>query len=379
MNLVLRIDNNIIAIIVSILFLKNISNCLDKQETKNRVFVSVFALNAVELVIETFSCIINRQPYMWLMPISTIFHVVLYVLGPIITYAWYVFSRLWIDKDAEYKWKDNIILLIPIIINTCLAIVSPIVKLEFYVDKYNVYQRGALFFIPVIISFFYLFYSFIMIYVNRHKLNSIEFFPLLLFGVFPSIASLIQALVYGVLLMWSSIAYSLIILYLYLQQKMMHIDYLTGAWTRDKLYKHLNNRIRQKKSKNFSIVFIDLNDFKYINDKFGHCEGDRALTDVVSIIKSILRSEDSVTRYGGDEFVLFLNVDNQQEVESIVGRISNSVAEYNKYSNAEYLLSFSCGYELYDFNKSMTVEEYINHVDQLMYWNKNNLKANITI
>ena len=213
-----------------------------------------------------------------------------------------------------------------------------------------------------------------MIYTNRNKLSRIEFLPLLLFGVFPALASLIQLIFYGLLLMWSSIVFSLIILYLYLQQQMMHIDYLTGAWTREKFYNYLNNRIEQKKPKNFSIVFIDLNDFKKINDIFGHNEGDRALIKVVFIIESILRNEDSITRYGGDEFVLFLNVDRQREVEEIITRISNALADYNKRSNEPYELNFSCGYELYNFDKHMTAEEYINHVDKLMYWNKSSKK-----
>jgi diguanylate cyclase (GGDEF)-like protein len=175
--------------------------------------------------------------------------------------------------------------------------------------------------------------------------------------------------------MWSSISFALIILYLYLQQQMMHIDYLTGAWTREKFYSYLNNRIKQKKSKNFSIVFIDLNDFKQINDIFGHNEGDKALINLVLIIKAILKKEDFITRYGGDEFVLFLNVDSKEEVEKIITKISDAIANYNKCSNVLYDLNFSCGYEVYNFDEHMTADEYINHVDKLMYRDKSNKKS----
>jgi diguanylate cyclase (GGDEF) domain len=374
LNLALRIDNNIVAIIVSIIFLKNISNCLDKKEIKNKAFVAIFTLNTIQLIGETLTCIINTQPYTWLIPITNLLHILLFILGPLITYKWYVFANLWVNKSTDYKWQNNILLLIPIIINTFLALLSPFLKLVFYINKYNVYERGTLFFIPVVISYFYLFCGFIVIYTNKDKLNRIEFLPLLLFGVFPALAGLIQSIFYGLLLMWSSIAFSLIILYLYLQQQMMHIDYLTGAWTREKFCNYLNNRIEQKKPKNFSIVFIDLNDFKEINDTFGHNEGDRALIDLVFIIKSILRNEDSITRYGGDEFVLFLNVDSHQEVEEIIMKVSDALADYNKCSNVLYQLNFSYGYELYNFDKNMTADEYINQVDKLMYRNKNSKK-----
>ncbi|NMM61819.1 diguanylate cyclase [Clostridium sp. P21] len=371
MNLFLRIDNNIIAIVVSIIFLKNITNSLDKKETKNRVFVAIFTLNTIQLIDETLTCIINRQPYTWLIPISAILHVFLYTLAPIITYMWYVFANLWINKKTNYKWKNNIFLLLPVIINTFLAILSPILKLEFYIDNSNIYQRGFLFFVPSVMSYFYLFCGFIIIYTNKNKLTKIEFLPLLLFGVFPSIASLIQIMFYGPLLMWSSIAFSLIILYLYIQQQMIHIDHLTGAWTREKFYNYLNYRIKQKKPKNFSIAFIDLNDFKKINDTFGHNEGDHALINVVLIIKDILKKDDFITRYGGDEFVLFLNVDSKQEVEELITKIYDALANYNNNSNVDYELNLSCGYELYDFSKPMTADEYIDYVDKLMYRDKN--------
>lgn len=374
MTLVLRIDNNIVAIIVSIIFLKNISNSLDKKEIKNKAFVAIFILNTIELITETLTCIINRQPYEWLIPITNVLHILLFILGPLITYGWYVFANLWVNKSIEYRWEKDIFLLIPIIINTFIVILSPFLKLIFYINQYNVYERGPLFFIPVIISYFYLCCGFIMVYANKNKLNRIEFLPLFLFGVFPALGGLVQSMFYGLLLMWSSIAFSLIILYLYIQQQMMHMDYLTGAWTREKFYNYLNNRIQQKKHKNFSIVFIDLNDFKEINDTFGHNEGDRALINFVSIIKSVLRNEESITRYGGDEFVLFLDVDSQQEVEVIIKKISDAIADYNKRSNVLCKLDFSCGYELYNFDKHMTADQYINHVDKLMYRDKNKKK-----
>ena len=374
MNLALRIDNNIVAIIVSIIFLINISSHLDKKERKNKAFVAIFMLNTFQLIIETLTCIINKKPYSWLIPITNLLHVFLFALAPIVTYKWYVFANLWIRKDVEYKWKNNILLLIPLLINTFFVVSSPFLKLTFYINGNNVYQRGILFFVPGFISYFYLLCGFVLIYLNRKKISRIEFLTLLLFGVFAAVAGFIQILFYGFLLMWSSIAFSLIMLYLYLQKQMMNIDYLTGAWTRENFTNYLTHRIGQEKVKSFAIVFIDLDDFKKINDTFGHAEGDRALVNLVNSINSILKKEDSVTRYGGDEFVLFLNVATKQEVDTILMRVSDALLEYNKFSNLSYELSFSYGYELYNFEKEMTADEYIKHVDKLMYHNKNNKK-----
>lgn len=374
MNLLLRIDNNVVAIVVSVIFLMNILRRLDQKDRKNRVFTIMFILNTLELVIETVTCIINRQPYMWIIPVTTILHMILYILAPIITYIWYVFADVWINEEKEHKWQNNILSKLPIIINTILVLINPFLKLLFYISEHNVYQRGIAYFIPVSISYFYLLYSLIFIYINREKVNKVDFLPLMLFGLFPAICGLIQSLFYGFLLIWSSIAFSMIILYIYLQNQMMQTDRLTGAWTCEKLYTHLKNRIERNKVKNFSIVFIDLDDFKKINDAFGHNEGDKALIAIVKIIKSILSNGNFIARYGGDEFILFLNVENKQNVEAIMKRINNAFNNYNNSSNNLYKLNYSYGYDLYDFHRHMTADEYINHVDQLMYQTKKNKK-----
>lgn len=367
MNLALRIDNNIIAVVASIIFLKNILDRLDKTERKNKIFISIFILNTIELIVETLTCIINKQPYTWLIPITILLHIILFILAPLVTYRWYTFAKLWVTKDTSY----SILIFSPIILNTSLVLLTPFFKFDFYISNYNVYQRGPLFFTPFVISYFYLLCGFITIYRNKKALNRMEFLPLILFGIFPTAASLIQFAVYGPLLMWSSISFSLIILYLYLQQQMLHIDYLTGAWTRKKLYSYLNSRINQKKSKNFSIVLIDMDDFKKINDTFGHNEGDKALITLVNTTKNIIGNKNSITRYGGDEFILLLNVYTKQEVETIIKKISDALTEYIKHSNLPYNLNFSYGYDFYDFNKYYDISEYIDHVDKLMYKYKN--------
>lgn len=287
-----------------------------------------------------------------------------------------MFTDAWVNEDKEFKLKNHVLIVSPIIVNTLLVLINPFLKLLFYVTENNVYQRGSLFFIPVSISYFYLIYSFIFIYANRKKVNKVEFLPLLLFGVFPAIAGAIQSMFYGFLLMWSSIAFSMIIVYIHFQSQMMQMDYLTKSWTREKLYTYLKNRIKQNKFKNFSIVFIDLDNFKKINDTFGHSEGDKLLIDVVQIINSILCNGDFIARYGGDEFVLFLNVESEHDVEAIMKRISAAVNDYNNILKNSYKLKYSYGYELYNFDIHMTASEYINHVDKLMYKAKNNNKGN---
>lgn len=375
MNLVLRIDNNIVAIFVSLIFIINMSLRLDKNDKKNIVFFNMFILTTIELFIETMTCIVNKQPYMWLIPITNILHLLLFILGPIVTFMCTVFVKVWVNE--EYNWKSSPIMLLPLIVNILSVLSSPFLKLVFYITENNLYQRGPLFFITIITAYFYLIYCFMYIYFNKNKINRAEFLPLLLFGVFPAVGGLIQSLFYGVLLIWSSIAFALIILYIYLQQQMMHIDFLTGAWTREKLYIYLKKLVTQNKIRKFAIVFIDLDDFKEINDSFGHNEGDKVLKTIVDVIKGILGKGNYIARYGGDEFILIINAENNEEVEAVLNKMNAALENYNNLSKCPYKIKYSYGYKCYDDELKMPVGEYINYVDELMYKAKHNKKFDV--
>lgn len=377
MNFLQRIDNNIIAIITSFVFLINISMKLDKNVKSNKTFFNLFMLNTFQLIAETLTCVIDKCSYSWLIPMAAILHALLFIAGPMISYLWYKFTYLWVNENNGYKIrKSNKFIMIPVIINALVVLISQFFGLVFYITQSNVYKRGVLFFIPISTSYFYLIYSFIFIIASKEKISEVDFHPLLLFGIFPAIGGLIQSLFYGMLLMWSSIAFSLIITYVYLQQEMAQTDYLTGAWTREKLHGYLNRKIRHNKGRNFSIVFLDLDNFKKINDTFGHNEGDRALKSVVQIVGKVLRKGDSITRYGGDEFVIFLNIGNKNDVQAVMKRISSAFEDYYNNSEKPYKLEFSYGYETYDVDNHMSARQYINYVDKLMYKSKSSKKLN---
>ena len=115
---------------------------------------------------------------------------------------------------------------------------------------------------------------------------------------------------------------------------------------------------------------IDLNNFKCINDNFGHDMGDVALQISAKILNSCVRSNDFIARYGGDEFYIVLETYNINDLEIIVDRIKTAVEVFNESSNQPYGLGFSMGYAVYDYNTHMTVEEFQKYIDVLMYGNK---------
>lgn len=153
-------------------------------------------------------------------------------------------------------------------------------------------------------------------------------------------------------------------------EKIAAIDELTGVYTRRKGTGLSNAALIKAENQPVTLCFIDMDNLKQVNDKYGHDEGDFLIKSCVNSIKMHIRDGDVFFRYGGDEFVvLFLNstVENAQKVMS---RIQLYLEEVNQ--NRDSSIAFSYGLACNDQKKSL--EELIREADKDMYANKQNKK-----
>lgn len=110
--------------------------------------------------------------------------------------------------------------------------------------------------------------------------------------------------------------------------RLAHFDELTGLPNRAQLAEYINKAIHHARRKNscFSIMFLDLDHFKNVNDSLGHQVGDRLLIRLGELLRFNLRSEDIVTRFGGDEFILLLNDTDANAATHMAQKILASIA-----------------------------------------------------
>ena len=127
----------------------------------------------------------------------------------------------------------------------------------------------------------------------------------------------------------------------------------------------LNLCVRQKSS--VSLVFMDLDKFKPINDTFGHAEGDRALTVFAQQMKAACRDSDIFARLGGDEFSMLLINVSKEHAENVVSRLRESVEIYNQVAKRGYDISFSHGIVEFNPEKHRTIDAMLADGDSLMY------------
>jgi len=156
--------------------------------------------------------------------------------------------------------------------------------------------------------------------------------------------------------------------------KLAHYDSLTGVVSRHLLIDRLNLAISGFNPDQLlsAVAFIDLDNFKPINDSYGHEAGDLVLKEVASRISMVLNSQDTVARVGGDEFALILNkVNTQEEAEIILKRVLIILSAPFDVNNEQYLrISASIGAVFIDQN-AVDPETLLRRADQSMYLAKN--------
>jgi diguanylate cyclase (GGDEF)-like protein len=155
-------------------------------------------------------------------------------------------------------------------------------------------------------------------------------------------------------------------------KELARIDSLTGCYSRRYGLELLDRQIKlSHRSKSpLLLTFLDVDDFKTINDTFGHDEGDKVLKESVELFKLTLREIDIICRMGGDEFLLIFPDSSLKEVSLIRGRLQKNLSQLNKKIKKDYQIKFSMGFSEYLPDKPKSLDELIHIADQRMYEEK---------
>ncbi len=156
-------------------------------------------------------------------------------------------------------------------------------------------------------------------------------------------------------------------------RELANTDEVTGLFNQRKLAADLEETIKEhaEEKKEFSVMFIDIDHFKVVNDKYGHLIGSQMLIEIGKVLRKLLRDTDYIYRFGGDEFVVLMTDVSEDIVHKVALRILNSVKEMDfKIENGDiHKLSLSIGIAEYPKN-AKTAKELIAFADEMMYESK---------
>lgn len=147
-------------------------------------------------------------------------------------------------------------------------------------------------------------------------------------------------------------------------------DPLTMLPNRAKLKLQLESRFEHSSTSPFALMFLDLDNFKNINDTMGHKVGDTILIEVSTRLKESVGKYDFCARFGGDEFVILLQDSDTMSVDAIAERLIHAFKEPFRINEIDFFLSSSIGIVLYPYDAA-NVEDLIKHADTAMYEAKN--------
>lgn len=152
-------------------------------------------------------------------------------------------------------------------------------------------------------------------------------------------------------------------------QVMAHYDVLTKLPNRILLIDRFSQAVahNERNETILAVCFLDLDNFKPINDRYGHNVGDNLLIDVASRIKDIIRDEDTVSRQGGDEFILLLgDIKSIYECETSLERLIHLLNKPYQINGHEITITASVGYTFYPLDDG-DLDTLVRHADHAMY------------
>jgi diguanylate cyclase (GGDEF)-like protein len=238
----------------------------------------------------------------------------------------------------------------------------------FSVSPENFFVRERLFFIRIIISYFplpVLLFEFLFFIKQFNKIR--VYLALIFFGL-TAAGSTLDIILDSGSLIWPCLSAALLYTYFFIIKADSKIDSLTGIGNRYAFNEFISGLARQTLKQSYSIVMIDMDHFKEINDTLGHLEGDNALRDMAAIIKASIRSNDFAARYGGDEFILAAKAD--FDINRILDRLKASIDNQNSKGGRPYKIEISYGVDVFTTHGDQSIGEFMAHVDSLMYKNK---------
>lgn len=316
---------------------------------------------------ETLSFIIDARP-------GFIFHILQYISNTIssassgiIGYCWCLFVEYHIHRNFKRIKKKSRILAVPLIIATILIFINLLgTGIIFDISKENVYTRGPMNFILYIFVFVYYIESIYTVQKAKNDSILVEFFPIYFFIIPCMIGTMIQGFFFGISTIWLCVAIAFILVYIEIQISISFIDDLSGLYNR-KYMNHYLNKLQNNKTKHVYGFLLDVNDFKVINDTYGHLSGDRAIIHIGKILQNTVGNGCVAIRMGGDEFVIFAILKSNEEALALKKHIEQNVRQFNIHSKEPFHLSFSIGIAKYSGN----IDTFLSAMDDSMYEAKN--------
>ena len=328
-------------------------------------------LTMLECIFDTLVFWIDGQNFLGARAINYAGNIIYYILKVGIVYFWPLFIEYKISSSYKKVKKLATIFAIPLLACSLLVLTTPLHGIIFTVNENNIYTRTENYFIiPNLMIVLYVLFGAVKVYMNRKKEEKYLVIPAIFFIVPVLLGIIVQVFSYGISLTFIGIAIGLTGVYLSTQNESAYKDPLCGVYNRKYYIDYVRSFCNSRKKDDFLVgILIDMDNFKQINDKYGHYAGDKALQLFGSVLRKQIGDIGFAVRYGGDEFIL-VSKQSEAVVNTVVANIVKEIEEINATGKNEFQLSFSYG--MATLNSESNMNEFLKTMDAHMYEMKRN-------
>jgi len=299
-----------------------------------------------------------------------------YVFMLLIPYFWALFVETSLSTDLMAARRRLIIAAVPVVL--LIAFIPFNVRLGwvFTIDAENVYHREWGFIVYTAVTYGILIYASIRSLIKARDSSWVEdrkhCYTMAFFMVLPSVGGVIQAFFYGLSLNWILASVSILLVYIEAQNRQISTDPLTGLNNRRELSKFLLRETREAPREGvLAVLMMDVDNFKQVNDTYGHFYGDGVLLTVAKTLKSSCKNTDAfLGRYGGDEFCVVYPSADSSAVDRLIETIRSGLKSWNEGHPNECPISLSIGSAAFDPEQDACADSLISRADRVMYEEK---------
>ena len=275
-----------------------------------------------------------------------------------------LFLYYFVSKKELTKKKVNKIVAILVFCILSLVIINIKTSGIYYIDDNAMFNTGKFAFLLILMTSVTIYVIFYIIRDKKSVITTLEKVVVIILCVANSSASIVQAFIPNTVLVSPILTLTLITIFNMLSNRITTADALTGAINRVTLNNILDNL---QMTSDFAIASVDMDDLKIINDTYGHSEGDFALTGLVRVVNTVIKTPDVIARIGGDEFVIVFNTSNENIIEGKLAAIEEERKRFNQEANKQYELKFSISYQINDGETFKSAQEVLKTADNKMY------------
>lgn len=289
---------------------------------------------------------------------------------PIIAWLVYIDYKLHGDEDGLKKRLK--LYGIPVCLAVAMMVVNHFTGWVFTIEEGNAYTRQLGVYINGALVYILLFVLFIISRNYKKHISGQLLQVIFCFFTLPIIGGIVQLAFFGLTLTWPMCALATMMAFVLIERDALIKDPLTGLSTRAQLEHRIKHKLKRREP--FSLMLMDLDDFKRINDLYGHDKGDETLIVVSSIMEKSVKRSDMVCRYGGDEFLILIESDEPDAGRLVQDRIEFELKYFNAKEIEPYSINMSFGVKFYDDFKYISNKSILADVDRRMYQDKGSKK-----